>query len=88
MPSGTPSQSPVRYIRSPQRETHERKQLDFSAINGHTQKFDQNLDERNYPRRDVTHYESPPRRRLRETEDVAVVDYHESRENGFFGLIP
>jgi len=78
MPSDTPSPSPVRYIKSPQRETQERKQLDFMSINNHTIKFDQSLDERSHPRREVTHYESPPRRRLRETEDVAVVDYHES----------
>jgi hypothetical protein len=42
-------------------------------------KFDKSLQDRGNPRRDVVHFESPPRRRLRETEDVAVKVYHESK---------
>jgi hypothetical protein len=79
MPSDTPTASPVRYHKSPLREKSPRRHIDFPEINGHTQKFDQSLEQRNNPRRDVTHYESPPRRRLRETEDVAIQEYHESK---------
>jgi hypothetical protein len=41
--------------------------------------FNASLNKRDHPRRDVTHFESPPRRRARETEDKVLEDYHRAR---------
>ena len=53
------------------------------------------IDHRENPRRDVIHYESPPRRRLREQEDEVIKTYHlgklgvrpRSRFSAFVGLL-
>ena len=78
MPQRTPSASPVRHYTKLNRASRNRP---YGAVelNQHSDKIDRGLDDRSYPRRDVVHYESPPRRRLRETEDEAVKVYHESK---------
>lgn len=45
----------------------------------HVKEFNQTLDKREHPRRDVTHFESPPRRRGREQEDKVLEDYHNAK---------
>lgn len=78
MPQKTPNRSPVKYCKSPNRQTRIRA-YKAEEINQHKARFDKSLDDRSYPRRDVVHFESPPRRRLRETEDDAIKVYHESK---------
>jgi hypothetical protein len=78
MPQRTPSASPVKYFHSPHKGNRNRT-FNAQEIRDHGAKFDKSLDVRNYPRRDVVHYESPPRRRLRETEDEAIKVYHQSK---------
>lgn len=73
-----PSISPARQVKSPQRNTNDRKHIDFDTIKGHTSNYDQSLDQRNYPRRDVTHYESPPRRRITDNQGASPAKHPES----------
>jgi hypothetical protein len=44
--------------------------------------LNRSLDEREKPKAEVVHYESPPRRRLRKAEDKVLEDI-----NGIFGFI-
>jgi hypothetical protein len=75
MPQRTPSTSPIKHFKSPCRSKKSRI-YGVEELRNHRDRFDKNIDDRNYPRRDVVHFESPPRRRLRETEDEAVQVYH------------
>ena len=92
-PSKSPNQQKIRTYREKPRKAHPRtnfsprntnfspktKFYDAKMIYDHEVKVDKDLDDRCYPRRDVIHYESPPRRRLRMAEDDAIEEYHQSK---------
>lgn len=50
-------------------------------IKQHLIEIDQTNNRRENPKRDVTHFESPPRRRLREDEDAILKYVHEGKSH-------